>query len=317
MTHDRRCLASDDRNTLPGFITRVLCAEPHYSSTSLTLNTKMLLTLAVLTLVPRLTGGRHTPDLVQLLLRPQLLEAQALAEALSPSSRHRGAEAAVTSARLAGCEVSWALARPGGGGGVVFLVAGRDRAGMWNLLATNLTSTSLELDQRLAAKLQQAAVFAVSGRGVEASLTVEAEAAGECREAVPAPGQWTEAAEAGSPSPSTSTSSLAIGTLAVVSVLLTSVTAAVLLLRLRRAGHGEAGDVEAVPELPYSPPFSLVTPHRDTQLQTSPELPRPPPLLPSPPSFPTLASEAGLQPRIISTICESDEYEELDLDLLA
>ena len=165
----------------------------------------MLLTLAVLTLVPRLTGGRHTPDLVQILLRPQLLEAQALAEALSPSSQHRGAEAVVTSARLAGCEVSWALARPGGGGGVVFLVAGRDRAGMWNLLATNLTSTSLELDRRLAAKLQQAAVFAVSGRGVEASFTVEAEAAGECREAVPAPGQWTEAAEAGSPSPSTST----------------------------------------------------------------------------------------------------------------
>ena len=181
MTHDRRCLACDDRNPTSSFITPVLCAEPHYSSTFSTLNTKMLLTLAVLTLVPRLTGGRHTPDLVQLLLRPQLLEAQALAEALSPSSRHRGGEAAVTSARLAGCEVSWALARPGGGGGggVVFLVAGRDRAGMWNLLATNLTSTSLQLDRRLAAKLQQAAVFAVSGRGVEASsLTAEAEAAG-------------------------------------------------------------------------------------------------------------------------------------------
>ena len=270
----------------------------------------MLLTLAVLTLVPRLTGGRHTPHLVQLLLRPQLLEAQALAEALSPSSQHRGAEAVVTSARLAGCEVSWALARPGGGGGVVFLVAGRDRAGMWNLLATNLTSTSLELDRRLAAKLQQAAVFAVSGRGVESSFTVEVEAAGECREAVPPPGQWTEAAEAGSPSPSpstsTSTSTLAIATLAVVSVLLTSVTAAVLLLRLRRAGHGEAGDVEAVPELPYSAPFPLVTPHQDTQLQTSPQLL-------CPPSFPTLASEASLQPRIISTIYESDEYEEVDL----
>ena len=269
----------------------------------------MLLTLAVLTLVPRLTGGRHTPDLVQILLRPQLLEAQALAEALSPISRHRGGEAAVTSARLAGCEVSWALARPGGGGGggLVFLVAGRDRAGMWNLLATNLTSTSLQLDRRLAAKLQQAAVFAVSGRGVEASsLTAEAEAAGECREAqaVPAPGQWSEVTEAGLPSPSTSTSSLAIVTLAVVSVLLTSVTAAVLLLRLRRAGHGEAGDVEAVPELPYSAPFH--TPHRDTQLQTSPEQ-----LCPS--SFPTLPSEASLQPRIISTICESDEYEEVDL----
>ena len=195
---DHRCLACDDRNITTGFITPVLCAEPHYSSTSLTLNTKMLLTLAVLTLVPRLTGGRHTPDLVQILLRPQLLEAQALAEALSPSSRHRGGEAAVTSARLAGCEVSWALARPGGGGGVVFLVAGRDRAGMWNLLATNLTSTSLQLDPRLAAKLQQAAVFAVSGRGVEASsLTVETEAAGECREAVPAPGQWSEVTEAG------------------------------------------------------------------------------------------------------------------------
>ena len=273
----------------------------------------MLLTLAVLTLVPRLTGGRHTPHLVQILLRPQLLEAQALAEALSPSSQHRGAEAEVAGARLAGCEVSWALARPGGGGGVVFLVAGRDRAGMWNLLATNLTSTSLELDRRLAAKLQQAAVFAVSGRGVEASLTVEAEAAGECREAVPAPGQWTEAAETPSPSTSTSTSSLAIVTLAVVSVLLTSVTAAVLLLRLRRAGHGEAGGVEAgssLPELPYSAPFPLVTPHQDTQLQTTP-------LILCPASFPTLASEASLQPRIISTICESDEYEELDLDLLA
>ena len=311
MTHDRRCLACDDRNPTSSFITPVLCAEPHYSSTSLTLNTKMLLTLAVLTLVPRLTGGRHTPDLVQILLRPQLLEAQALAEALSPSSRHRGGEAAVTSARLAGCEVSWALARPGGGGGVVFLVAGRDRAGMWNLLATNLTSTSLQLDRRLAAKLQQAAVFAVSGRGVEASITVEAEAAGECMEAVPAPGQWSEATEAGLPSPSsstsssTSTSSLAIVTLAVVSVLLTSVTAAVLLLRLRRAGHGEAGDVEAVPELPYSAPFPLVTPHQDTLLNT-------PELLCSP-SFPTLASEASLQPRIISTICESDEYEEVDL----
>ena len=295
-----------------GFIIPVFCAEAHYSSTSLTLNTKMLLTLAVLTLVPRLTGGRHTPDLVQILLRPQLLEAQALAEALSPSCRHRGGEAAVTSARLAGCEVSWALARPGGGGGVVFLVAGRDGAGMWNLLATNLTSTSLQLDRRLAAKLQQAAVFAVSGRGVEASITVEAEAAGECREAVPAPGQWTEATEAGLPSPSTSsststsTSSLAIVTLAVVSVLLTSVTAAVLLLRLRRAGHGKAGDEEAVPELPYSAPFSMVTPHQDTQLQTSPEQL-------CPPSFPTLASEASLQPRIISTIYESDEYEEVDL----
>ena len=39
--------------------------------------------------------------------------------------------------------------------------------------------------------------------------------------------------------------------------------------------------------------------------------------VPSPPSFPTLPSEASLQPRIISTITESDEYEELDLDLLA
>ena len=106
---------------------------------------------------------------------------------------------------------------------------------------------------------------------------------------------------------------LAIVTLAVVSVLLTSVTAAVLLLRLRRAGHGEAGGVEAgssVPELPYSAPFSMVTPHQDTQLQTTP-------LMLCPASFPTLASEASLQPRIISTICESDEYEELDLDLLA
>ena len=58
------------------------------------------------------------------------------------------------------CELSWQL--EDASEEVVFMVAGRDQGGMWNMMVNHLTSQQVVLSPRQAAKFVEVEVFAIS-----------------------------------------------------------------------------------------------------------------------------------------------------------
>ena len=205
--------------------------------------------------------------------------------------------------------MSWNLEKTGGD--VVFLIAGRDQAGMWNLISNTVTETSMELSYTLAAKMVEIQIFAVGAHEVHDIISVEV-AGNQCQEDVPQPQEWREEEEEETNLDGLdvleviiekdmetiikeNTSIAATVVLVLLSVFAVFFTVAIIIVRLRgqKPKEAQVGQFyEAVPELPYSPPVRTFKTE-----QTSPEV----------------FTETLLQPRVISTIIESNEYEDVEL----
>ena len=161
----------------------------------------------------------------------------------------------ITEARMETCDLSWDLASDTEED-VVFVVAGRDKAGMWSLITDSLTLASLELSTGLADRMEEVVVFAVTHAGLEDSLRLDV-SSNKCLETVPSPREWREREEQAEDREARiqeSTSLVAAVVLALLGVCIILFSVASVLVRLRsRAGEEVRGQEEA-PELPYSPP---------------------------------------------------------------
>ena len=62
------------------------------------------------------------------------------------------------------CDLSW---QTEDADNVVFVVAGKDQAGMWSLVGDAIMETKLELSVDLAARMVEVLVFAVTGETVD------------------------------------------------------------------------------------------------------------------------------------------------------
>ena len=198
----------------------------------------------------------------------------------------------ITEVRMETCDLSWDLDSDTEED-VVFVVAGRDRAGMWSLITDSLALTSLELSTGLADRMAEIAVFAVTGAGLEDSVRLDV-SSNRCLETIPRPREWRgEQLEDREARIKHSTSIVAAVVLALLGVCVLLFSVASVLVRLRARSDEEEevrgqGEGEA-PELPYSPPVkrALVMESQSEALTA--------------------------QPRVITTIEEEEEYEEVDL----
>ena len=198
----------------------------------------------------------------------------------------------ITEVRMETCDLSWDLDSDTEED-VVFVVAGRDRAGMWSLITDSLALTSLELSTGLADRMAEVVVFAVTGAGLEDSVRLDV-SSNRCLETIPRPREWTgEQLEDREARIKQSTSIVAAVVLALLGVCALLFSVASVLVRLRARSDEEEevrgqGEGEA-PELPYSPPVkrALVMESQSEALTA--------------------------QPRVITTIEEEEEYEEVDL----
>ena len=169
----------------------------------------------------------------------------------------------ITEVRMETCDLSWDL-ESDTEEDVVFVVAGRDRAGMWSLITDSLALTSLELSTGLADRMAEVVVFAVTGAGLEDSVRLDV-SSNRCLETIPRPREWRgEQQQDREARIQHSTSIVAAVVLALLGVCVLLFSVASVLVRLRaRSGPEEVrgqGEGEA-PELPYSPPVKrpLVT----------------------------------------------------------
>ena len=78
-----------------------------------------------------------------------------------------------------GCLLAWQLSQPQHSS-LVFLVAGRDQAGMLSLLATSVLETRLELSPATTSKFSQLTVLAVDRRGLADTKTVTLQSVSHC-----------------------------------------------------------------------------------------------------------------------------------------
>ena len=168
----------------------------------------------------------------------------------------------ITEARMETCDLSWDLDSDTEED-VVFVVAGRDRAGMWSLITDSLALTSLELSTGLADRMAEVVVFAVTGAGLEDSVRLDV-SSNRCLETIPRPREWRgEQQEDREARIQHSTSIVAAVVLALlgVCVLLFSVASVLVRLRARSGAEEEVRGQGEAPELPYSPPVKrpLVT----------------------------------------------------------
>ena len=206
------------------------------------------------------------------------------------------------------CQLSWSLKKSGRD--VVFLIVGRDQAGMWNLISNTVMETSMELSYTLAAKMVEIQIFAVGAQEVHDIISVDI-SGNQCQEDVPQPQEWREVEEEMNledqelleviiekemeTTIKENTSIAVTIALALLSVFFIFFIAAIIIVRIReqKTKDVEVGQFyEAVPELPYRPPVRTFK-----TVQTSPEV----------------FTETLLQPRVISTIIESNEYEDVEL----
>ena len=161
----------------------------------------------------------------------------------------------ITEARMETCDLIWDLASDTEED-LVFVVAGRDKAGMWSLITDSLTLTSLKLSTSLADRMEEVVVFAVTEAGLEDSVRLDV-SSNKCVETIPRPREWREQQEEDREARiQQSTSIVAAVVLALVGVCIILFTVASLLLRLRARSGVEDVEVrgqEEAPELPYSP----------------------------------------------------------------
>ena len=91
----------------------------------------------------------------------------------------REEETEVRSVGQQDCLLTWQLSQPQHSS-LVFLVAGRDQAGMLSLLATSVLETRLELSPATTSKFSQLTVLAVDRRGLADTKTVTLQSVSHC-----------------------------------------------------------------------------------------------------------------------------------------
>ena len=92
--------------------------------------------------------------------------------------------AQLTALTLHRCRVSWTVDPPVSR--LTFLVAGKDGAGMWNLVADRIVTRRISLTPQLTAKLVKLQVFAINEWGVVDKISMELKE-NHCHERVPRP----------------------------------------------------------------------------------------------------------------------------------
>ena len=149
------------------------------------------------------------------------------------------------------CELSWELDVTSQD--VVFMVAGRDQGGMWNLLENHLTSQQVLLTPRQAAKFVQLEVFAVSAGQVGAiSLDITNN---HCYHAVPEFREWREDSLSQEQTIQDNTSIIATIALTVLAVFAFMIIMGLVVVRWRNSGAARGENCyEDIPELPYAIP---------------------------------------------------------------
>ena len=153
------------------------------------------------------------------------------------------------------CELSWELDVTSQD--VVFMVAGRDQGGMWNLVENHLTSQQVLLTPRQAAKFVQVEVFAVSAGQVGAiSLDITNN---HCYHAVPESREWREDSLSQEETIQDNTSIIATIALTVLAVFAFMIIMGLVVVRWRNSGAARGENCnEDIPELPYAIPGRTV-----------------------------------------------------------
>ena len=151
------------------------------------------------------------------------------------------------------CELTWELEN--NSEEVVFMVAGRDQGGMWNLMKNHITSQHTVLTARQAAKFVELQLFAISAGQVAAvSLDISNN---HCHHTVPVSRQWKEDQDTLSEEQTiqNNTSIVATTVLSVLAVFAFMISVGLVMLRWRnsRPAGGE-DNYDDIPELPYTVP---------------------------------------------------------------
>ena len=226
-------------------------------------------------------------------------------------TRSRDTVTSITDVRMESCELSWDLVTEASGN-VVFVVAGRDQAGMWSLVRDAVTNTKLELSVALAARMVEIVVFAVKGERVDrVSLDISSNT---CEETVPEPREWRdeEDMEDMEEEEVNTVSYVLLVTiiLATISVIIALVIVTVIIVKMRRARtlREAAHHYETIPYPTYTFPspkraqdnFYLESPNTNSFILNLEEAGRD-----------NYYSEKLQAPRLMTTIIEEDEYEEV------
>ena len=226
-------------------------------------------------------------------------------------TRSRDTVTRITDVRMESCDLSWDLETEAAGN-VVFVVAGRDQAGMWSLIRDSVTDTKLELSVALAARMLEVVVFAVKGQSVDRmSLDISGNT---CEETVPEPREWRdeEDMEEIKEEEENMMNYVLLVTiiLATVSVIIALVIVTVIIVKMRRARtlREAAHHYETIPYPTYTFPspkraqdnFYLESPSNNTLIFNLEETDRE-----------SYYSEKLQAPRLMTTIIEEDEYEEV------
>ena len=160
------------------------------------------------------------------------------------------------------CELTWDLEN--NSQEVVFMVAGRDQGGMWNLMKNHITSQHTVLTARQAAKFVELQLFAISAGQVAAvSLDISNN---HCHHTVPVSRQWREDQDTLSEEQTiqNNTSIIATTVLSVLAVFAFMISVSLVIVRWRNSRLAPGEDhCNDIPELPYSVPGRALQTSRD------------------------------------------------------
>ena len=163
---------------------------------------------------------------------------------------------------LAQCELAWQLDLATQE--VVFMVAGRDQGGMWNLVLNHLTTQRVLLTPRQAAKFVELEVFAISAGQVAAiSLDITNN---HCYHTVPLSREWREREDTPSEEQTIqdNTSIIATTLLSVLAVFAFVISVGLVIVRWRNSRTAGGEDhYDDIPELPYAVPGRALQTSRD------------------------------------------------------
>ena len=161
---------------------------------------------------------------------------------------------------LAQCELAWQLDLATQE--VVFMVAGRDQGGMWNLVLNHLTTQRVLLTPRQAAKFVELEVFAISAGQVAAiSLDITNN---ECYHTAPLSREWREDTLSQEQTIQDNTSIIATTLLSVLAVFAFVISVGLVIVRWRNSRTAGGEDhYDDIPELPYAVPGRALQTSRD------------------------------------------------------
>ena len=204
----------------------------------------------------------------------------------------------ITGAKMESCELSWDLDTETGD--VVFIVAGRDQAGMWSLVRDAVMDTRLEFSPALATRMAEVVVFAVTWESeVVDKLRLDI-SDNTCEETVPEPREWREEEKEGT---NANYILLVSFILATVSVIIILFIVTLIIVKMRRTQSEAAHYYNTIPYTSYTFPSPVLAQENFYHKETNTFI---------------LNQESGEEndnlwtPRQITTIVEEDEYEDFD-----